>query len=132
MLRKAIVIGALVAAVGASGVSAGEPGTSAGTRGYDADNTGRNVRDRDDRAVTPGDQGGSAADRELTANIRKAIVDDDSLSMNAHNVKIVSNGGVVTLRGPVKSEAEKAAIAAKAQRVAGVKKIENQLEIEHD
>src|SRR6185436_4928307 len=56
---------------------------------HDADNSGKNVRDRDDRTVTPMDQGGSAEDRELTAAIRREIVKDDSLSMDAHNVKIV-------------------------------------------
>jgi hyperosmotically inducible periplasmic protein len=132
MLRNAIVIGALGVALGAGIVVAGDRADTSGTRGYDADNTGKNVRDRDDRAVTPGDQGGSAADRELTANIRKAIVDDDSLSTNAHNVKIVTNNGVVTLRGPVKSESERATVVAKAQHVAGVKRVDNQLEVEHD
>jgi hyperosmotically inducible periplasmic protein len=97
---------------------------------HDADNTEKNVRDRDGRTLTPMDQGGSAADRELTAAIRKAIVDDDALSTNAHNVKIVTVGGVVTLRGPVKSPAEKAAVAAKAERTQGVKRVDNQLEVE--
>ena len=132
MLRNVIVIGALGVALAAGTVAAGDRADTSGTRGYDADNTGKNVRDRDDRTVTPGDQGGSAADRELTANIRKAIVDDDSLSTNAHNVKIVTNNGVVTLRGPVKSESERATIVAKAQHVAGVKRVDNQLELEHD
>ena len=95
----------------------------------DADNTGKNVRDRGD-TVTPTDQGGSAPDRELTAKIRKAIVDDDALSTNAQNVKIITRDGAVTLRGPVKSPEEKAAVAAKAQQVAGVKRVDNQLEIE--
>ena len=58
----------------------------------DADNTGKNVRDRADKTLTPMDQGGSAQDRELTAAIRKAIVDDDSLSTNAQNVKIITRG----------------------------------------
>jgi hyperosmotically inducible periplasmic protein len=132
MLRNAILIGALGVALGAGTVLAGDRADTSGTRGYDADNTGKNVRDRDDRSVTPGDQGGSAGDRELTANIRKAIVDDDSLSTYAHNVKIVTNDGVVTLRGPVKSEKEKAMIVAKAQHVPGVKRVDNQLEVEHD
>jgi len=96
----------------------------------DADNTGRNVQDRDDQTLTPGDQGGSAADREVTANVRKAIVADDALSMNAHNVKVITLNGVVTLRGPVKNAAEKSSVAAKAQKVAGVKRVDNQLEIE--
>jgi hyperosmotically inducible periplasmic protein len=97
---------------------------------HEADNTEKNVRDRDGKTVTPMDQGGSAADRELTAAIRKAIVDDDSLSTNAHNVKIVTIDGVVTLRGPVKSTAEKSAVAAKAQGARGVKRVDNQLEVE--
>lgn len=96
----------------------------------DADNTGRNAQDRDDQTLTPGDQGGSAADREVTANVRKAIVADDALSMNAHNVKVITQNGVVTLRGPVKNAAEKTSVAAKAQKVAGVKRVDNQLEIE--
>ena len=97
---------------------------------YDADNSAKNARDRGDQSMTPVDQGGSAADRELTANIRKAIVDDDDLSMNAHNVKIIAKQGVVTLRGPVKNAAEKTSVAAKAHKVAGVKRVDNQLEIE--
>ena len=97
---------------------------------HDADNSAKNARDRGDETITPTDQGGSAADREVTANVRKAIVEDDALSMNAHNVKIVTTGGVVTLRGPVKSASEKSSVAAKAQKVAGVKRVDNQLEIE--
>ena len=95
-----------------------------------ADNTGRNVRDRDEKTLTPPDQGGSAADRELTAAIRRSIVGDDSLSTNAHNVKIVAVDGVVTLRGPVKDTGEKATVASKAQATAGVKRVDNQLEVE--
>src|SRR6185295_11652683 len=67
---------------------------------HDADNSGRNVRDRDDKTLTPMDQGGSVSDRELTAAIRREIVKDDTLSSNAHNVKIVTRDSVVTLRGP--------------------------------
>ena len=119
---RTVLACALAAAVAASPAFAGP---------YDADNTGKNVRDRGE-TVTPTDQGGSAADRELTANIRKAIVDDDNLSMNAKNVKIVTRDGQVTLRGPVKSTEEKAAIEAKATQVAGVKRVDNQLEIERN
>jgi len=97
---------------------------------HEADNTGKNMRDRDDKTLSPMDQGESAADRELTATIRKAIVGDDSLSTNAHNVKIVTVDGVVTLRGPVKTAAEKATVASKAQAAKGVKRVDDQLEIE--
>jgi hyperosmotically inducible protein len=96
---------------------------------HDADDTARNVRDRGD-TLTPMDQGGSAADREISAAVRRAVVDDDPLSTNAHNVKIITVDGVVTLRGPVKSAAEKASIVAKAQKTSGVKRVDNQLEVE--
>ena len=98
----------------------------------DADNTGRNVRDRDDTAKTPTDQGSSESDRNITAHIRKEIVDNDGLSTNAHNVKIITTDGIVTLRGPVKSVQEKAWVAAAAHRAPGVKRVDNQLEIERN
>ena len=94
-----------------------------------ADNSAKNVRDRNDKTLTPMDQGGSEADRDLTAAIRRAIVADDALSTDAHNVKIITQDQVVTLRGPVKSAAEKAAVAAKAQQAKGVKRVDNQLEV---
>jgi hyperosmotically inducible periplasmic protein len=93
------------------------------------DNSGRNVRDRDDQNKTTADQSENEADRTITQNIRRAVTADDSLSTNAKNVKIITNNGMVTLRGPVKSEKEKAEIEAKAKQVAGVKSVDNQLEV---
>lgn len=93
------------------------------------DNTGRNVRDRSGETLTAGDQSESKADRTLTRRIRQAVMADDSLSTNAHNVKIITINGVVTLRGPVKSAKEKANIDAKARHLAGETKVKNQLEI---
>jgi hyperosmotically inducible protein len=93
------------------------------------DNSGRNVRDRDNQTKTSGDQSESEPDRTITQNIRAAITADDSLSTNGKNVKIITSDGTVTLRGPVKSDKEKAAIEAKAKQVAGVKNVDNQLEI---
>ena len=98
----------------------------------DAENTGVNVRDRGDATVTPEDQGGKAGDREITAAVRRAIVKDDSLSLNAHNVKIITRDGLVTLRGPVKSAAERTKIAHLAEKTAGVKRVDDQLEINPD
>jgi hyperosmotically inducible periplasmic protein len=94
-----------------------------------ADNSKKNQRDRDPSALTPGDQGGSEADRTITQKIRQTVVKDGALSMNAKNVKIITVDGVVTLRGPVKSDQEKATIAAYAQGVDGVKRVDNQLEL---
>jgi hyperosmotically inducible periplasmic protein len=90
------------------------------------DNTGRNVRDRGGATLTPGDQSESEADRTLTQQIRQAVVADDSLSMMA---KIITIDGVVTLRGPVQSPREKEKIEAKAQQIAGIDRIDNQLEV---
>jgi hyperosmotically inducible protein len=99
------------------------------TAAVEADNSGRNVRDRNDATKTSGDQSESEADRTISQSIRQAVVADDSVSTNGKNVKIITAEGVVTLRGPVKSENEKTNIGARAQQVAGVKKVDNQLEI---
>jgi hyperosmotically inducible periplasmic protein len=95
----------------------------------DADNTARNA-DNSTLSETATAQSESKADVEMTAAIRKAIVDDKSLSVNAHNVKVITANGVVTLRGPVKSEEEKRAVEAKAKQVAGVSQVNNLLEVE--
>ena len=93
------------------------------------DNTGRNVRDRGGATLTPGDQAESTADLTLTQRIRKALMADKSLSTTAKNVKIITVNGLVTLRGPVNNPQEREMIVAKAQDMAGVDKVENQLEI---
>ena len=83
------------------------------------DNTGVNQRDRNADAVTADQQKMNARDRELTRKIRRSIVADKSLSTYAHNIKIISRDGAVTLKGPVKSDEEKTAVMAKAVAVAG-------------
>lgn len=93
------------------------------------DNTGRNIRDRSGATLTPGDQSESQADRALTQQIRKAVRADKSLSTMAKNIKIITVDGVVTLRGPVRSPHEKETIVAKAQQIAGMDKVDNQLEV---
>jgi len=94
-----------------------------------ANDTGINARDRDGKTVTPMDQSESAADRAVTQKIRQALVADDSLSTDAKNVKIVTNGGAVTLRGPVDSASERATVESKARAVAGSATVQNQLEV---
>jgi len=93
------------------------------------DNTGRNERDQSGTTLTPMDQSSTKADMELTRRIREAVVADESLSTNAHNVKIITINGVVTLRGPVESDTERAKIVSTAQQVAGKNKVDNKLEI---
>ena len=93
-----------------------------------ADNTKVNERDRN-KTVTPLDQGNGSAELETTQKIRQALMADDTLSQDAKNAKVITNAGVVTLRGPVKSDAEKAAIDAIARRYAGTNRVDNQLDV---
>jgi hyperosmotically inducible periplasmic protein len=93
------------------------------------DNTKKNERDRSGETTTSGDQSNSQQDVKITAAIRRAVVGDHSLSATAKNVKIITANGLVTLRGPVKNDAEKAKIAELAQSAAGNAKINNQLEV---
>jgi osmotically-inducible protein OsmY len=69
------------------------------------------------------------ADRELTKKIRVALHDDQSLSTYAHNIKIITQDGKVTLKGPVRSEDEKAGIEAKAAAVVGAENVTNHLKV---
>ena len=84
-----------------------------------ADNTKVNKRDRNSGEVTADQQKANAADRDLTKKIRQSVIADKSLSTYAHNIKIISQNGAVTLKGPVKSDDEKKAIVAKAVAVTG-------------
>lgn len=95
------------------------------------DNTQINQRDRHAENATPMDQPNNEEDIHLAAAVRKAIVADSSLSTMAQNVKLVASRGIVTLRGPVKNDVEKARVEALAQGVTGVTKVENQLDIKH-
>ncbi len=98
----------------------------------DADNTTRNVRDRNPSTLTPLDQGSSEADVNTTAQIRKEIIAGKDMSVNAQNVKIITNTGKVTLRGPVNSAEEKRLIGEIADRVAHAENVTNQLEVKSD
>lgn len=94
-----------------------------------ADNTANNKRDAEGVNKTPMDQGNNQADIDITANIRKAIVDNDAMSTNAQNIKIITENGVVTLRGVVESETERTTIEERARSVPGVVRVESQLEV---
>ena len=104
----------------------------AANTGSAADNTGVNTRDRAQGAVTPMDQSNQDHDLALTRQIRQAITDNDSLSTEAQNVKVITQNGVVVLRGPVENAGEKATIVAIASRTAGVSRVDDQLEVAGD
>jgi osmotically-inducible protein OsmY len=94
------------------------------------DNTKTNQRDRSQNEPTADQQKENQSDRELTARVRQALVKDKSLSTYAHNVKIIAQDGIVTLKGPVRSEEEKKAVEEKAAEAAGgADKIKSELEV---
>jgi osmotically-inducible protein OsmY len=92
------------------------------------ENTERNARDKDNTTLTPEDQKETKKDIKITSKIRKTVVRDKSLSVDAQNAKIITRNGVVTLRGPVASEAEKMKLQQIAQKTKGVVQVNNQLE----
>jgi len=93
------------------------------------DNTKVNKQDRAAAAKTADQQSNDKADLELARQIRRSIVNDKTLSSYAHNVKIVAVGGKVTLKGPVRTTEEKAAVEAKAKEVAGPANVVNEISI---
>ena len=124
-LARTLALGSLF------GVSALAPlaAQNADAQGVKPDNTKVNKRDRQPSAVTADQQKENGSDRETARKIRRAIMDDKSLSTYAHNVKIVAHGGTVTLKGPVRSEDEKKTVEAKATEVAGAGKVTNEISV---
>ena len=96
-----------------------------------SDNTKTNQRDRSTNEPTADQQKDNRSDRDITRQIRQSIVKDKSLSAYAHNVKIITQNGQVTLKGPVQSEDEKKAIEAKAAEVAGDGKVSSEMNVKH-
>jgi hyperosmotically inducible periplasmic protein len=96
------------------------------------DNTRVNQADRAPGAVTADQQKNNKTDKETTRQIRKALVGDKSLSTYAHNVKVISQNGTVTLKGPVKTDDEKKAVESKAAEVAGASNIKSEITVTGD
>lgn len=92
------------------------------------ENTQRNVRDKDGTTLTPDEQKGDKKDVQITTKIRKALIKDKSLSVNAHNIKIITSNRLVTLRGIVEYAGESLAIEKIAMKTRGVLRVDNQLE----
>lgn len=120
-LKRATLVLAAVSAVTVTAAAADEK--------TDADNTAINKRDRSSETTTSGDQSNSSADLKVTQDIRRALMKDGELSMTAKNIKIVTAGGQVTLRGPVKTAQEKTKIAQIAKSAAGGAQIVDQLDV---
>jgi hyperosmotically inducible protein len=118
---RAITVAACVAGAGVVTIGAQQPPAP--------DNSKVNTRDRAKGATTADQQSNAKSDVEITKKIRQAIVADKELSTYAHNVKIVTQRGKVTLKGPVTTVEEKNAVEAKATEVAGAANVTNQISI---
>jgi hyperosmotically inducible protein len=93
------------------------------------DNTKVNTRDRTPAQPTADQQSNTRSDVSITRDIRRAIVKDKALSTAAHNIKIITQQGQVTLKGPVRSDAEKQAIEAKATEIAGAGHVKSDVSV---
>jgi hyperosmotically inducible periplasmic protein len=76
-------------------------------------------------------QSNQSSDLTITRNIRRAVIKDKSLSTEAHNVTIITKDGKVTLKGQVKSDAEKQTVESAATNVAGAGNVDDQLTTSH-
>jgi hyperosmotically inducible periplasmic protein len=94
-----------------------------------ADNSKMNQRDQSANEPTADQQKNNRTDQDITRQIRQSVMADKSLSTYAHNVKIITQNGQVTLKGPVRSEDEKQAVASKATAIAGENKVTDDLSI---
>ena len=119
--RRVVATAALVGALLAPAFSAGAQTAP--------DNTKTNQQDRAKGAATADQQKENASDREITQKIRQSVMDDKSLSTYAHNVKVITQDGHVTLKGPVQTAEEKKTVEAKASEVAGDGNVTNQISI---
>lgn len=119
-MKKILVLGAICLSLGACENPRKTPS---------ADNTERNMRDRNSESITAGSQSETAQDRDITQRIRRALMDDNSLSTTAKNVKVITINANVTLKGPVRTQNEKETIVARAREVEGVGNVNDQLEV---
>ena len=93
------------------------------------DNTKVNTRDRAASQPTADQQKNGRTDVTITRDIRRAIMEDKSLSTYAHNIKVITRHGEVTLKGPVRSDEEKKTVEAKAAAVAGAAHVKSEVAV---
>jgi hyperosmotically inducible protein len=123
--RNLLVVGVLVLGCGTLVLAQ----DSAGQNAPSFDNTNMNQRDRIQNEPTPDQQQNNRSDLEITQQVRKAIEADKGFSTYANNVKVITQNGQVTLKGPVRSEEEKHAVEAEAAEVAGEGKVTRALTV---
>lgn len=114
----------------AAGLAVAAIGCDDATMQAEPDNTAVNVRDAEGTTKTPFDQSNEETDIDQVAKIRSEVLEIEDLSVIGRNVKIITEAGRVTLRGPVASEAERKAIVDVATGIAGAGNVDDQLEID--
>lgn len=124
-LRTAIFTSVAVAVCCCTNLNASQPASQAGTSQTAPDNSNQNKN----QTPTADNQSNAQSDRMTTAKIRKALTSDKTLSTYAHNVKIITLNGVVTLKGPVKSDEEKEKVAAMAANIVSANKVTDELTV---
>jgi hyperosmotically inducible periplasmic protein len=129
LLRAVALSGAVaISAIGITSAADKDTGNKGDAGAVQPDNSRVNKEDRSKGALTADQQKENPADRKMTQQIRRAIVKDKSLSTYAHNVKIITHNGVVTLKGAVRTDAEKAKVEQIASGVAAGK-VTNELTV---
>jgi hyperosmotically inducible protein len=123
--RFRIVAVAAIAVLGLNGNCLTTPVSAQSSSSQAPDNSSQNKS----TAQTADNQANAKGDRQTTAKIRKAIVSDKDLSTYAHNVKIITVNGEVTLKGPVQTDDEKQKVVSLASNVVSADKIVNELTV---
>jgi osmotically-inducible protein OsmY len=129
-MKRRITSGLIVSFI--SLAAAATAGAQEAPKAPASDNTKVNKRDRAASQRTADQAKETTSDRDIMQKIRKAIVEDKSLSTYAHNIKVISEHGKVTLKGPVHSEEERKAIEEKAVEVAGSGNVTNRISVKGD
>ncbi|MGH9729838.1 MAG: BON domain-containing protein [Candidatus Acidiferrales bacterium] len=88
-----------------------------------------NTKKNQNAGITADQQKNNSSDLQITRRIRRLIINDKTLSTYAHNIKVITRDGHVTLKGPVNSRKEKEVIAAKASEVAGQGNVTDEIRI---
>jgi hyperosmotically inducible periplasmic protein len=128
-LRNPLTLFGMSMLIAAGLFAAPKPASSYALQREQSDNTKMNKNDANKDATTADQQKMNPSDRAITQKIRAEIMKDKSLSTYAHNVKIIAQDGKVTLKGPVRTQEEKAAVEGKAITIAGDGNVTSQIEI---
>jgi hyperosmotically inducible protein len=77
-------------------------------------------------------QAAATPDEAMAAQIRKAIKDEKAIAVYADSIRVIASAGTVSLKGPVRTDAEKKAIGEKADAIAGQANVMNNLMVAPD